>query len=155
MAVIVIIGLLSTGAVMTFSRPLAASRAQEALGQVRALDSSARQFARRFNRPLEIVFDLSNQTVARRERDRVVFQASLPRGCRIEEVRFATRSESIGEVSVECSGAGLSKSYAVHLVGSQLDQWLVFAGLSGQVSQLQDASQLDNIFPRAARHDAD
>jgi prepilin-type N-terminal cleavage/methylation domain-containing protein len=156
MAVIVVIGLLSTGAVISFSRPLAASRARNSIDQVKSLDSSARQFARTFGKPVEIVFDLSNQTIARRERDQIVFQTTLSRGVRIEEVRFATRSESIGEVSIESSSAGLSRSYAVHLVGPQLDQWLIFAGLSGQVTVINDVSQLDTIFPQSAsRDDAD
>jgi prepilin-type N-terminal cleavage/methylation domain-containing protein len=156
MAVIIIIALLSTAAALSFSHTLAAARAREAFGQVQSLDASARQFARRWGRTIQIVLDLSNRTLARRERNVNTFVTSLPSGCRIDEVRMSSRRESVGEVSIECSANGLSRTYAVHVVGPQLDQWLVFAGLSGQVTKVNDVSQLDAIFPQAAaRDDAD
>src|SRR5262245_47148217 len=156
MTVVIIMALLATAAALSFTRPLAAARARDAEDQVRALDASARQFARRFGRPVEIILDLANSTLARRERDMIVFQTKLPHGCRIDEVRFSGRSETLGEVAVECSGAGLSRSYAAHLVGPQLDLWLIFAGLSGQVTQVSDVSQVDAILPQGnARNDSD
>jgi len=156
MAVIVIMGLLAGAAALTFARPLAASRARNVEDQIRSLDSSARQFARRFGRDVEIVFDLSNQTIVRREREESVFSAKLPAGCRIESIRAGGRDESIGEVSIPVSEGGLSRSYAVHLIGQHLDHWLVFAGLSGQVTQVNDVATLDQILPTTtSRDDAD
>src|SRR5256885_7110087 len=59
MAVVIIMALLATGAALSFARPMRVARARDALHQVRSLDASARQFARRFGRPIEIGFDLS------------------------------------------------------------------------------------------------
>src|SRR5215510_8982373 len=126
MVVVIIMALLAAAAALSFARPMQVARARDAIDQVRALDSSSRQFARRFGRPVEIVFDLSNGTLARRERDTIAFQISLPSGCRIDEVRFSDQSFSLGEAPIECSATGMSHSYAVHLIGPELDQWLVF-----------------------------
>jgi prepilin-type N-terminal cleavage/methylation domain-containing protein len=156
MAVVIIMALLATAAALSFARPMRVARARDAVDQVRSLDASARQFARRFGRPIEIVFDLSNGTIARRERDVIAFQTSLPRGCQIDEVRAGAQSFSLGEASIQCAASGMSRTYAVHLLGPELDQWLIFAGLSGQVTQVNDVSQLDEILPQAnSRDDAD
>jgi prepilin-type N-terminal cleavage/methylation domain-containing protein len=156
MAVIVIMGLLAGVAALTFARPLAASRARNAQDQILSLDSSARQFARRFGRPVEVAFDFATQTIARRERDEIVFSARLPGGCRIEEIRVNGRDESLGEIAIPISSNAMSQSYAVHLVGQDLDRWLVVAGLSGQVTQINDVATLDQILPTAtSRDDAD
>jgi len=156
MAVVIIMALLATAAALSFARPMRVARGRDAVDQVRSLDASARQFARRFGRPIEIVFDLSNGTLARRERDEIAFQTSLSHGCRIDEVRASGQSFSLGEASIECAGSGMSRTYAVHLVGPELDQWLVFAGLSGQVTQVNDVSQVEDILPQAnSRDDTD
>src|SRR5438876_132513 len=97
MAVIVIIALLATAAALSFSQPLAAARARDAVSQVQTLDISARQFARRWGRTVQIVLDLSNRTLARREHDVNTFVTSLPSGCRVDEVRMSSRRESVGE----------------------------------------------------------
>jgi prepilin-type N-terminal cleavage/methylation domain-containing protein len=156
MAVVIIMGMLTTAAALTFARPLAAARARNADQQLRSLDSSARQYARRFGKPVEIVFDFSAQTVFRRERDEAVFAVRLPGGCRIEQIRTTGRGESLGEISIPISASAMSRSYAVHLIGQDLDHWLVFAGLSGQVTQVNDVATLDQILPTvASRDDAD
>jgi prepilin-type N-terminal cleavage/methylation domain-containing protein len=156
MAVVIIMALLATAAALSFARPMRVARARDAVDQVRSLDASARQFARRVGRPIEIVFDLSNGTLARRDHDEIAFQSSLPRGCRIEEVRSAGQSFSLGEASIQCAPSGMSRTYAVHLLGPELDRWLLFAGLTGQVTQVNDVSQLDDILPQASsRDDAD
>src|SRR5206468_6481684 len=119
MAVVIIMALLATAAALSFARPMRVARARDAVDQVRSLDASARQFARRFGRPIEIVFDLSNGKLARRERDSIAFQTSLPRGCHIDEVRSAGQSFSLGEASIPCAASGMSCSYAVHLLGPE------------------------------------
>src|SRR2546423_437223 len=110
MAVVIIMALLATAAALSFARPMRVARARDAVDQIQSLDASARQFARRFGKPVEIVFDLSNGTLARRDRDTIAFQSSLPRGCRIDEVRVAGQSFSLGEASIQCAASGMSRS---------------------------------------------
>ena len=146
-AVIVILALLSTAAAMSFSRPLQATRARDAVNQICALDASARQAARRFGKPVQIIFDLADHTIQRRERDAITFSSALPAGGKIDEIRTSARRESLGEVFIDCSASGMSRTYAVHVVGPQLDRWVLFAGLTGQITQITDVAELDSIFP--------
>jgi prepilin-type N-terminal cleavage/methylation domain-containing protein len=157
MVAVMLLALLATAAALSFAGPLRTSQASEALDQVRSIDATSRQFARRFGRGVQVVFDMTDNTIARREGDgKIAFRLSLPRGYCVERVRTAAGADSSsGECVVECSSLGLTRSYAVHVVGPGLDKWLLFAGLSGQVSVVNDESQVTEIFaPRPSRERA-
>src|SRR5439155_5710118 len=89
MIAVMIMALLVTGAALTFARPIQAARWGEAVAIVRSADESNRTFARRFGRDVFLVIDLSEQTFARREGDRITWQRTLPRGMRITQIRAA------------------------------------------------------------------
>ena len=166
MAVIVIMALLSAAAALTLSGPIRTQRQAEGVGLIRQLDSSARQAARSRLQRVAIEINLENGRLLRREGGRqaqISFEASLPPGIRIDEVRAAHQAWSDGRAVMTCSPAGMSPTYAVHLSGGDWQQWLLFAGLSGQMTQVRNAEALDAIFgsggaaqaPSADRDDAD
>jgi len=153
--VIVLIGVLTAAVVMSFARPVDTLRARDAVEMVRSLDESARAQARRSGEAAQIVIDLSARALARRNgAGRVVFEAALPNGFEIDRFRNGSDDLSSGESVVACSALGLTRTYAVHLRGPGLDQWLMFAGLSGETSVVSDEATLDSIFVSAGRHDA-
>jgi type II secretory pathway pseudopilin PulG len=136
MVAVLILGLLATAAALCFGATLRASGARDAIEQIRFVDATARQAAQRFGRGIDIVLDLSAGTLARREAGasgRATYQAALPRGYRIDEVRSARRRFFDGQVTVHCSPLGIIRSYAVRVVGPGLDRWLLVAGLGGDV----------------------
>jgi len=102
------------------------------------------------------VIDLSAQTLARRDAaGKVVFEAALPNGFEIGRFRSGVDDLSSAEAVISCSVLGLTRTYAVHLSGPGLDEWLVFAGLSGEASVIKDEATLDSIFlPQTRGHDA-
>jgi prepilin-type N-terminal cleavage/methylation domain-containing protein len=163
MVVVILIGLLSGAAMLSFTKPLRARRARQAVEELASFDGSARQAARNFGRDVEIVFELSadRTELSRREltpEPRETFRASLPTGFHVEHVRTAEQTASTGDVVIRCSPRGLSRSYAVRVVGPEFDQWLLVAGLSGQVSVVSDESKVESILAGgagAARRDAD
>ena len=160
-AVIVLLGIISTAAALTFRSSLQSASSTDAIGQIKYLDSSARQRARRFNQPVEVVFDVTNSTLSRREgskRNDESFTAALPRGFSIDQINIAGHSTFNGVASVNCSPAGLTPSYAIHLIGPNFDQWLLFAGLSGQMIVIDNEETVLDILAstrQAARRDAD
>jgi prepilin-type N-terminal cleavage/methylation domain-containing protein len=161
---IVIMSIIAGAAVFSFKKPLRAARIHDAREQVRYLDRSARQYARRFGRPVDLVFDLSHSTLARRDTNgtagRITYQSAFPVGYQIESVRTAGRRSTGGEIAVPCSSLGLTNSYALHLIGPGLDEWVLVAGLAGEMTTLHDEHAIDSIFQTdsratAARNDTD
>ena len=160
-AVIVLLGIISTAAALTFRSSLQSASSSDAIGQLKYLDSSARQRARRFNQPVTLILDLTNSTLSRREgskRNDESFTAALPRGFSIDQINIAGQSTFNGAASIACSPAGLTPSYAIHLIGPNFDQWLLFAGLSGQMTLINNEETVQDILAgtrQGARRDAD
>lgn len=154
LAVIVLLGIISTAAALTFRSSLQSASSTEAVAQFKYLDSTSRQRAQRFNQPVELIFDTSNGTISRREgskRNDESFTASLPRGFSIDAINVAGNSIFNGEASITCSPTGLTPSYAIHLIGPNFDQWLLFAGLSGQVTLVKDEETIQDILAATRR----
>jgi Tfp pilus assembly protein FimT len=149
MAVVFLMALLAGGAALTFVRPLRAARWNEAIMEVQSTDQNARTFARRFNRSVAIVIDPYENSIARREGDVTTTTQPLPRGIRIDEVLAVDRTDTSNRrVNIAISPMGASLTYAVHLrgPGQDEDQWLVFAGLSGQFTVTKDESLARSII---------
>ena len=156
MAVMLILALLSTAAAWSFAQPLARARTAEAVELITSFDASSRLGARRFGRGVDMVFDLTAGTLERREGERTVYRGTLPRGFSIEQVRTADQVRDAGEITIPCSRLALTSSYAVKLVGPHgVERWIVFAGLSGQVTAARDETDVDALLNFAtARRDA-
>jgi prepilin-type N-terminal cleavage/methylation domain-containing protein len=153
---IVLLGIISTAAALTFRSSLQSASNTDAIDQIKYLDSSARQRAQRFNQPVELIFDLTNSSLSRREgskRNDESFTASLPRGFSIDQINISGRSTFNGQISLTCSPVGLTPSYAIHLIGPNFDQWLLFAGLSGQLTLIKDEETVQDILA-STRHSA-
>jgi len=149
LVVIVLLGIISTAAALTFRSSLQSAATTDAIEQIKYLDSSARQRAQRFNQPVDLIFDITNSTLSRREgskRNDESFAASLPRGFSIDQINIAGQSIFNGEATLTCSPAGLTPSYALHLIGPNFDQWLLFAGLSGQLTLIKDEESVQDIL---------
>jgi len=158
---IVIIALISGALVYGFRKPLDQARITDAVEQFRQVDATARQQARATNRPTAVVFDLTGQTVARREgrSPDPAYRTAIPAPLRIDQVRTAAKRYDFGEIAIPCSPAGASETYAVKLVttdspagevDSPFPRWLVVAGLTGQVTQVRDEQDVTNILSHAS-----
>lgn len=151
-AVLVILALLSAAAVVTFGVPLQRARSADAVASLRSFDAYARQAAGRFNRPSQIIIDLDRQMLTRTAAEPL----HLPQVLRIAEVRLAAHRQTSGQVKIPCSAAGLTPSYGLHLTGPETDRWILVAGLSGQITEIDDERSLDNLLRAlSARRDAD
>jgi len=149
LVVIVLLGIISTAAALTFRSSLQSAAATDAIEQINYLDSTSRQRSQRFNQSVDLIFDLTNSTLSRREgskRNDESFIAALPRGFSIEQINIAGQSTFNGEASLTCSPTGLTPSYALHLIGPNFDQWLLFAGLSGQMTVINNEEIVQDIL---------
>ena len=141
MLAVLLMALLASAAVLHFLGALKMARSHDAVEDLRAFDASSRLFAQRYGRSAQIVFDLTANNVSRREgrHDDMRCHVGWPGGYRVAEVRVGSRVSSDGEPAVvDISPMGLSSSYAVRFQGSDLDQWVFVAGLTGDTTQVQD-----------------
>ena len=148
MLALLLLALLASAAALTFSKPIAQARGDEAVDLLGHFDATTRTAAMSSGRTMRLTLDLSSGQLARRdvrESDDPRFTAHLPPGCRIAAVRIGEQTTTSGEVPVDISAMGLSRTYAVHVVSPVVDQWLVFAGFSGEMAKV-DESALADIF---------
>jgi prepilin-type N-terminal cleavage/methylation domain-containing protein len=162
MLAVLLLAILASAAVLSFSEPIRNARFQDAIQEIRAFDSTARQAAVSSGQITRLVFDLSAGTIERRDTGSrsARLRSALPSGYRIERVRIGSRIASSGQAIVDLSPLGIGRTYAVRLHGPGVDQWLLLAGLTGQISIITDESKLDAIFAQttaapSSRHDAD
>src|SRR6266566_4165086 len=150
MTALVVLGVLTAAAVLSFSAPVERARMVEAVEQVKYLDASSRDLARRFGRNVQIVFDVSEGTMERREgRGREAsFSTHLASPIRIEAVRTAGDLKEYGEVSIDVSSLGISQTYAVKLAGPQGTRWVLISGLAGESQVLMDNGDMESIFAK-------
>jgi prepilin-type N-terminal cleavage/methylation domain-containing protein len=148
MVAVVLLALLTGMAALSFVRPIRAARAHQTIELLRRADATAREEGHRFGRPVLLDFDLNAQTLTR---DSIV--SRIPASYTIRELRTSEGSIYDGEYSLHISPLGLSRTYALHLVGPDSDQWLMVAGLSGEATTTNETT-VEQLLRRASRHDA-
>ena len=153
MLAVLLLALLASAAAMTFSKPIAHARGEELIDLLRHFDATTRAAAVSKSRTMRITFDLSGGAVARSDPrtaydddDDAEYSAHLPPGCRIVAFRVGGETTTSGGAPLDISPGGLSRTYALHLVSPAMDQWLAFAGLSGEVVKVTDESKLADIL---------
>lgn len=153
-----IMALLATAAALSFNRPMNRARTLEAVEQVKYLDASCRDFARRFGRGVQITFDLSENRFERREGNshEATYGVNFASPMQLLAVWTAREQVDDGEAVIPVSNKGLSQTYAVKLSGPEGARWVLVSGLSGETAVYTDDEQIRAIFAKTSpRRDAD
>ena len=153
MIAILLMAVLSSGVALSFNRTLRRARATDTIEQLRSFDATSRLYAHRYGRTERNVFDIAANTLARREGNKdASYQVSCPSGYWVEEIRVGGQSFHDPDLAaIDISALGLSPSYAVRLRGPGLDQWLLFAGLTGDMTQVSDEATLLSLLDKGTR----
>ena len=148
-----LLAVLATVVTVSLAGPGRAARAQDAADELLHYDRLAREWCRRFGRPVQMVFDLDRGTVRRATAGAPAGEASqpsplhLPDGFRIARFVSTGQTREAGEVVIPCSARGQTPSYAALLAGpGGQQQWFVVAGLSGSAVTVNDARDVEAIF---------
>jgi len=142
MVVLLVVSIV-TGAV-TLSLGSARWRAEmdDVVGEVAQFDLLARQCALRHGQSRQLVFDLDADRLARvsldAQEEAAIVAYALPRGFRLAELVLADGGIATGQATVRCSNRGYTPSYALCLEGPTGRQWVLFAGLTGQMIQADE-----------------
>jgi len=175
MAVVVILALLAGTVVWSLTGDVRRVGVAEAADTIAHVDRTARIAAQRFEGGCRLRIDLDQQRARRLHTDAggevaAAHSVSLPRGHRIEQLVLApdvgdaatggaaARRVISGAIDIAYSPQGASPTYALRLGSpSGRQQWLVFAGLTGQMTVIDDERDVDNLFAMlaATRPDAD
>jgi len=150
---VLILALLATAAAMSLAQPLRAARSHDLLRQLRSIDSSARAAAVASGQDVRMVFDLSDNSIARLDGPQLLALRSrenLPIGYQIDQIRVSAQSTFSGAVPIDVSPMGFSRSYALHILGPSFDRWIIFAGMSGDMTQAPDDAATDAILATTA-----
>jgi prepilin-type N-terminal cleavage/methylation domain-containing protein len=166
LAVVALMGLLAGATVWSLAEDVRRSSRAEIVGRIINADHAARLAGQRLGEPCSLLFDLRTQSVQRvmgsedgsRQTTTVL---KLPSGYRIDCIILpaapgASRGPVVvqdpGEARIPFSTGGRSAAYAVRLAsrndadGKIRQEWLAFAGLTGQMTVGLDDDQVNNLF---------
>jgi len=160
MAAVVVIGLLAGATAWSLASSARSATAEELVSRLEHADRVARLASRRLGRPVTMVIDLDEQTIHRRMTlaDGSIETSPttrLPAAFRLDRVvlpaapdRIAPRRIDDEAVSIDYRG-GRSASYAMRLTADDSaapHRWLIFAGLTGQMTVTEHEQEIDNLF---------
>jgi prepilin-type N-terminal cleavage/methylation domain-containing protein len=158
MLAVLIMALLASAAALSFAAPLRTARAREALDQLTAADSAARKLSRESGRAVRLSFDPASGVIDRHFGQQLELREVLPSSIRMQDIFVNLRIYRDTRAEVVFSAAGLSPTYAIHVVGRRVDRWIVFAGLSGETSVMTDEETVRSAIDNSAapaRHNLD
>ncbi len=149
--VLAIMALLAGAAVVSLHGSRRRVDLRDAVEQIAQADASVRAVARGVDTPVGMKIVLSTGQLFRIGPDAVTAKlAELPRDVSIRRVRIGDENVDSGDLTVEISSRGASPSYAVRVDDTAGEhQWVVAAGLTGQVTKVTD-EELDSIFDQVS-----
>jgi len=145
--VMIILGLLSTIAVTSLSGTLDNYKLTQATEVIQRFDAYARRQAANRRQPVHITVQrLRNQLQvgASTDRERRLFR--LPSGVSIGETLFRRKTIASGNFEIRFDQDGGSPSYAMELTRGKRSQWIVVLGGSGQILQMNQRGEVNEIL---------
>jgi len=164
LAVIALLGLLAGATAWSLAGTAQRASVDEMVGRIAHADRMARFAAQRLGQPTVLVIDLDKQRLVRRVTlpDGTIESApalGIPAELRLDRLvmpgepgsaevntRRPGRHFDRGEVTINFSAQGRSVSYGLRLADDEGSRWLVFAGLTGQMTEINDEDEMDNLF---------
>lgn len=155
--VLALLAIFAVGAGMSLKSPYQTARFENAVERIVALDRRAREHARRFRRPAELLInDKSLRVVDPRSRSVTQELKDVARDARIDRVALRDRLIDYGTTGITINGSGGSPTYALRLRGpAEQTVWLLFAGLSGQATRIENDDEIEQILQLMAAEGAD
>lgn len=148
-AVLTIIGLAAGAVALNVRGATQRSRWEEVVDRIAEADASARDTCRMQGRRSMLLIDLPTGRIERadaegRPLDSRTYQ--LPEGYRFVRACLAGEETLTGQLSLGVSTRGLGASYALLLEGQGKRQWLVFSGLTGQLTLMESDNAVRAIL---------
>ena len=146
-AVIAILALVAAMVVISVRKPLRVATLEDSVSQLRLLDQQVRTLSRRFDRRQELTFHLNTGRVHIAETDGGQSDRERVLGGTVDRVMMGRRVHDYGDVSIRYDAAGRTPTFAVRVsVSDDVRRWLLFAGITGQVTEHEYESEVRTIL---------
>jgi type II secretory pathway pseudopilin PulG len=153
MAVVLIMAIAAGVVVLRVEGPMNNARMRDVVDQVSAFDSLSRARAVEQDAAVRMTIDSGAgllKWAAANAKESFSPAVRLPDGYAVREVRVRGNRVEGATADIVFSRLGLSPSYAVLLEGpGGRRQWMLFAGLTGQMVEASDETEITNIFAAA------
>lgn len=172
-AVLAIVGLLASAVVVSLRGVSRPAREREAVERLIATDARARDHARRFRRPSQLVVDLGDPSrlynLDTQTQEPVGTGTTLGAGMHLSCLKLQDQTITSGQVALPCSSRGQTPSYGLAIDrpaapasrgsaptsggvsppsggGGRGPTWLLVIGATGEVVHLQSEQEIDAFF---------
>lgn len=150
LVVVVILAFLAAVVATRWSGVHHVAVAESTRGKLQFADQHLRQFARSRHRPCLLLFDLEKSQIGKQrsieESDGPQWE-SLGTGVRIDAMRVGIEKPSGRRAEISVDVNGQTPTYGLHLIGpGKHETWLLFAGVSGQMTELKDQRAWNAAF---------
>jgi len=143
-----IIALLVAVSISWLGNSTVQAQLQSEVHQLMAFDRILRNYSSQNLRQssLQIDFDLGRYGFRMGDSNTHERSASLNGAIKLK--RFRTLSEDIsdGTIQVKYSCLGTSETFAIEFVANQKSKWLLFSGITGQVTHFEEREDVEAIF---------
>jgi type II secretion system protein H len=158
LAVLVIVGLITAVASLHLSGTVHTASIEWATDRLIATDSLMRSHASACGRPAHLRFELGSGRLIRDFGEPRATPSPVDLGRSLQVSRFlsAARDIETGEVTIDYSSLGASRTFAVQLQGpGNQSRWLFFAGITGQVTRMEEGQDARRMLQALRRSGAD
>lgn len=146
----VVVALVSAVVAMTWSGVHHAAVHNAAIERLRSLDQHMRTHARTHRYVCALSFELGSSKVQKLYHNQAVKNPPpdfIGRSVRLSGIESVIVDATGKQVDVSYGSDGSSPTFAVELSGpGDITTWLLFAGISGQMTQWEKASDLDALW---------
>ncbi len=146
-AVLVLIGLMASAGALSLRSAYRGSQMNDVVSRVKALDRSARSLVQLTGQSGAIHIDTAKGSIRfaqNHESHAGLLPVVLPDGFKLTGVGGASSLSSGGALEIPCSALGQTPVYSLSISGpKEQTRLLVFAGLTGQVTELEHDASFD------------
>ncbi len=157
-AVLALSALLATAAVVNLAGVREHADNAYWADQIERYDQRTRIIAERLNQPLKVLVDTERNELRRTIADSgepIGDRLRLPKSMLVAGVRLQDKTTAYGLVAIPYTPRGDSSTYLLKLAGRHdKSTWLLVAGMSGQTTTWNNATQAKNILTALAGRNA-
>ena len=150
--VLLIAGIVAGAVVVRLHDPMRRAELADVLDRTAHLDRLTRTAARRHDKALRLVVDLTAGEIRQTDTngEQGLDPLKLPSRWRIERLIVSGRVVRSGSVSIACSRTGRTPSYAMLVTGpGDRSRWLLLAGLTGRRVEKESEEDVRAILAAA------
>ena len=155
--VILIMAIVAAAVTIRIQTPMRHARIEDAAGTIGQFDRMTRLAAREQDRPLRMVLGLPARELKRTDEHGgpAGMPIALPTGVTVEQLLVRGQAASGTQVAISCSSRGLTPTYAMLVSSGGQRRWIVVAGLTGEVVEVESDQEVRRIIETtASRSDA-